>query len=259
MTLLDRVIGSLRHHHDLLAELVGTLDEQALAAPSGSTEWQVHDVLSHLGSGAEIMLGPVAAAAAHTEPEPAANEAVWERWNATDPAGQATAFVEHDARLVEALEGLDGEQRETLPVDLGSLPAPVPLVVAAGMRLNEVALHTWDVLVAFEPGAPLDADAAEVLLELYTGPLSMLLHWGGKADRLEERTVVALEGHGLAIDEDVSLVAEPPVAPTATFTGPVEAAVRLFGGRLPAAYTPEEVAVHGNVTLEQLRDVFPGY
>ncbi|MDO9455624.1 maleylpyruvate isomerase family mycothiol-dependent enzyme [Nocardioides sp.] len=259
MTLVDRVISSLRHHHDRLAALVPSLDDAALTSPSAATEWRVCDVLSHLGSGAEITLRPLAAAATGTPVPEAANEEVWDRWNAMSPRDQADGFVEHDRRVVETLEGLDDEARESLTVDLGFLPAPVPLAMAAGMRLNEVALHSWDVLAGLDVTDSLDDEAAEVLLELYTGPLGMLLTWASKPGELDERTVVAFEGHGLTVAEEVSLVAEPPVAPTATFTGPVEAAVRLIAGRLRPTTTPEGVEVVGNVTLDDLRRVFPGY
>ena len=47
--------------------------------------------------------------------------------------------------------------------------------------------------------------------------------------------------------------------PTATFTGPLEAAIRLLSGRLTAQHTADDVHVSGNVTLDDLRRVFPGY
>lgn len=259
MTLADRIIASLRHHHDRLAELVSSLDESSLTAPSAATEWRICDVLSHLGSGAEIMLRPLAAAATGTPVPEGSNEEVWDRWNAMSPTDQAANFVASDARMVETLEGLDHDARASLSVDLGFLPAPVPLVFAAGMRLNEVALHTWDVVAGLDASTALDDDAAEILLELLAGPMGMMLQWAGKPDALDERTVVAFEGHGLEIDESVTLVAEPPVAPTAHFVGPVEAAVRLIAGRLREDYTPDSVHLTGNVTLEQLRLVFPGF
>jgi hypothetical protein len=54
-------------------------------------------------------------------------------------------------------------------------------------------------------------------------------------------------------------VAPEPADPTATFTGPLEAAIRLVGGRLRPANTPERVKVTGAVTLDDLRRAFPGY
>ena len=259
MTLVDRTIASLRTHHDQLAELLPTLDEAALTGQSGAAGWRVCDVLSHLGSSAELTLGPLAAAVAGTPAPQAANQEVWDRWNAMTPDDQARNLVEHDARVVETLEALDADARESLVVDLGFLPAPVPLAMAIGMRLNEVALHSWDVRVGLDPTAQVDHDAAELLLELFAGPLSMMMHWASKPEALPQPAVVALAGHGLSMGEGVTLVAEAPVAPTATFTGPVEAAVRLLAGRLSPASTPDGVEVTGNVTLDDLRRVFPGY
>ena len=46
---------------------------------------------------------------------------------------------------------------------------------------------------------------------------------------------------------------------TATFSGPLEAAIRLLSGRLKPEFTPAGVDVSGNVTLDELRKVFPGY
>ncbi|MEO9323726.1 maleylpyruvate isomerase family mycothiol-dependent enzyme [Nocardioides sp. C4-1] len=260
MTLVDRVISSLRTHHDRLAGLVPTLDEAALTSPSGATEWRVCDVYSHLGSGAEISLRPVAAAAAGTPPPAAANEEIWDRWNALGPLDQAAGFVEHDQRLVETLEALDGDARESLQVDLGFLPAPVPLVVAAGMRLNEVVLHAWDVEVAFDPDAGLDPEAAGLLLDLLAGPLSFLLGFSAKPGALGATAAVDAGRFGLHVAPDaVEVLEATPVAPTATFTGPHEALVRLLAGRLSPEHTPDGVAVTGEVSLDDLRLVFPGY
>ena len=46
---------------------------------------------------------------------------------------------------------------------------------------------------------------------------------------------------------------------TATFDGPLEAGIRLMAGRLKPEHTPAGVDVTGNVTLDELRKVFPGY
>jgi hypothetical protein len=53
--LVDQVV-SLRPHHDQLVQLVDVLDDEQLVALSGASGWRICDVLSHLGSGSEIML-----------------------------------------------------------------------------------------------------------------------------------------------------------------------------------------------------------
>jgi uncharacterized protein (TIGR03083 family) len=259
MTLVDRVISSLRSRHDDLAGLVGTLDDAALVAPSGASEWRICDVLSHLGSGAEITLRPLVMAATGAEAPTDGNQAIWDRWNALAPREQAIGFIEHDEVLVATLEGLDHEHRRSLSIDLGFLPAPVPVVMAAGMRLSEVAHHDWDVRVGFDPDAVLDEEAADVLLELHAGPMAMMLGFSSRPDAVSEPVTLAVAGHGLSIGDGVELIAEPPVAPTATFSGPAEAFVRLLAGRLGPEHTPDDVEVTGNITLDGLRAVFPGY
>ena len=159
-TLGDRTIASLRSTHDDVAALVPGLTDEQLAGPSGAAEWTVAQVLSHLGSGAEIGLATLGTAlAAGPAAEPGFNQSVWDRWNALSPREQATDFVDHDARLVAAFEGLTSAQRAEAQVDLGFLPQPLPLASFAGMRLNETAQHSWDVRVALDPSPPIPAHA----------------------------------------------------------------------------------------------------
>ena len=47
-------VRAVRASHDRLAGLVAGLNADDLRAPSYDTDWSVADVLSHLGSGAEI-------------------------------------------------------------------------------------------------------------------------------------------------------------------------------------------------------------
>ena len=260
-TLADRTIAALRATHDDLSTLVPGLTDEQLTGPSGAAEWTVAQVLSHLGSGAEISLATLETALAAGPPAAQGfNQSVWDRWNALGPREQATAFLDHDARLVAAVEALTTEQRATLAVDLGFTPEPLSLASYAGLRLNESAQHSWDVRVAFDPSAAIPADAAAVLAEHLAGDLGFLVGFIGKADALGEPAVVGIEGsgYGLAVADHVAVVAEP-VDPTATFTGPLEAALRLVGGRLRPEYTPETVTVTGGVTLDGLRRVFPGF
>ncbi|KQW53011.1 hypothetical protein ASC77_01525 [Nocardioides sp. Root1257] len=255
-SLADRAIAALRSNHDTLAALVPTLSEEQLAGPSGASEWTVAQALSHLGSGAEITRQPIATAAGE-QVDVEDNQTIWARWDGSTPAEQAAGFVEHDAAYVATVEALTPEQRESLVIDLGFLPKPVPLVVALGMRLNEVANHAWDVRVGVDPAATVEAESAELLLELFTGPLSFLLGFSAKADQVEQEVRLAIPGGGIEITDAVTVTADL-ADPTATFDGPAEAVARLLTGRLRAPYDAG-VSVTGNVTLDELRKVFPGY
>jgi len=259
-TLADRTIAALRDSHDVLAALVPDLTDEQLRSPSGAAEWSLAQVLSHLGSGAEISLGTLAAARDGAPiPGQDANQQVWDRWNAMSPREQASGFVEHNGRLVAAYEALTADQRESLRVDFGFLPEPLPLAAAAGMRLNESTLHSWDARVALDPDAAVPEDAAQLLLEHLAGDLSFMTGFTAKAEALAKPATVQVSGGiGLVIADKVG-VTTAVTNPTATFVGPLDAVLRLIGGRLTPAHTPAGVEVIGDVTLDDLRAVFPGY
>ena len=255
-TLVDGVVEALRANHNTLAALVPTLSEEHLSDPSGAAEWTIAQALSHIGSGAEIGRKPIETAAGE-DIEVEDNQAIWARWNAASPTEQATAFVEHDAAYLHTIEALTAEQRQSLMIDLGFLPEPVPLLVALGMRLNEVANHAWDVRVGVDPTATVDPESAELLLELFRGPLAFLLGFSAKADAMERDVHLAVPGGALDITDAVTMT-DSADHPTGTFDGPAEAVVRLLSGRLGPEHAAG-VTVTGNVTLDELRKVFPGY
>lgn len=257
----DAGIDALRSTHDGLVAVVRGLSDEQLLAPSGSTEWTVAQVLSHLGSGAEISAETLRSAVAGAGRLPEGfNQGVWDRWNAMSPREQADGFLVADAALLAAVESLTAEQRETLQVDLGFLPAPVPVATYVGMRLGEAAAHSWDVRVAYDEGAVIDEPTARLLVDQLGGQLGFLLGFTARADAVSEPAVVDLVGldHDLSIGDAVALVPSGG-ATTATFQGGADAVARLMSGRLTAAHTPAAVTVTGNVSLEDLRRVFPGY
>lgn len=256
--LADRTIAALRAEHDSLTTLLPNLTDEQLAGPSGASEWTIAQVLSHLGSGAEIGRLPIARALGESVPDED-NESIWARWDAAGPVDQAAGFVRHGQAYLDTIESLTPEQRESLIVDLGFLPEPVPLVVALGMRLNEVSAHAWDVRVGLDPAAGVNPDSATLVLELLAGPVSFLLGFAARADELAEPARVSIPGGGAIEIADEVALRTGLADPTATFDGPQEAVVRLLSGRLKPEHTPEEVQVTGNVTLDDLRKVFPGY
>jgi uncharacterized protein (TIGR03083 family) len=254
--LVDATIAELRAIHNRLAGRVSGLSADQLTTQSGAEDWQVADVLSHLGSGSEIWRYPVAAGAGAPEDQPS-NQEVWDRWNAMAPADQAAGFVGAEERLVATYEALTPEQRESVQVDLGFMPQPVPLATALGMRLSEMAMHGWDVEVGLDPAAGLSERSAELLLRHFGETMAFMVGFMGKPDGVPP-VRVALGDHSLVLDDGVRV--EPGTdGATATFDGPLEAGVRLLAGRLGPGHTPSGVSVSGDVTLDELRKVFPGY
>jgi uncharacterized protein (TIGR03083 family) len=254
--LVDRTIAALRAEHDTLAGLVRTLTDDQLAATSGADEWTVAQVLSHLGSGAEIGRAPIARAAGETVPAED-NQTIWARWDSATPRAQAEGFLEYNARWLDTVEAFTPEQRTALTVDLGFLPEPVPLLTAVGMRLSEVANHSWDVRVAFDPDAGVDADSAAVVLEHLGGPIGFMLGFLAKPAELKDPVSLAGPGVNLVFNDTVT-AADHLESPSATFNGPAEAFVRLVSGRLKPPYD-KNVTVEGNITIDDLRRVFPGF
>lgn len=262
VNIADDVIAALRSGHDDLSVYVNKLDERDLTGPSGASEWTVAQVLSHLGSGAEIALATLERALAGGGPAPDGfNESVWDRWNAMTPVAQRDNFVAANERLVERYESLDGRTREELRIDLGFLPAPVSVADAGRMRLMEFTLHTWDVKVSADPAVTLAPAAVPLLLDGF-GPL---LGWIAKPDALDGRgATLAVDltdperSYGLDLHDSASL-GERPDQPDGELRAPAEAWLRLLAGRLAPARTPAAVTVSGPLTLDDLRRVFPGY
>ncbi len=260
-SLADRTIDALSDEHENLAATVRDLTDAQLTAPSAAPEWTVAQVLSHLGSGAEITAaGLQAALGQRAAPEDGFNPSVWERWNAMSPVQQRAGFLQHDAALVGSFTALDRKQRDTLQLTVGFAPAPLTAAAFAGLRLHETTHHGWDVRAAHDPGAGLRTDSARVLAELFSHDMAFLLGFIAKPQPGTEavRLDVADSGYGLSITDQVSLLA-PIHDPTATFSGPLEAAIRLLAGRLGPNHTPSDLEITGNTTLEHLRTVFPGF
>lgn len=260
-TLADRTITELRRVHDDLAARVAALTDDDLTRTSGASDWTVAQVLSHLGSAAEIRTAGLHAALTGAEaPGPDFNPGVWDGWNAKGPRQQANDYVASEAAGLALVEGLTAGQRAELLVPVGFLPQPLDVASWGGLWLNEAAQHSWDVRVATDPDARVDSAAADVLLEHFTGALGFLLGFSGKADALSEQAVVALGDSGLQLQvTDTVALTSGGVPSTATFTGGSESVIRLLGGRLKPPYLPGDLTVAGNVTLDDLRRVFPGY
>jgi uncharacterized protein (TIGR03083 family) len=256
----DRLLAALRRCHDELAARVRGLGEADLTRQSYCTDWSVAQVLSHLGSGAEIALAQLQAARAGTTPLGADDfRAVWARWDARPAQQQAAAFVEAVPRLHDAVGALDDAERHELRPFFHTGPVGLPAFLA--FRLVEQALHAWDVHVAFEPARAVDAEAVELLVELL--PLG--------AGLVDAEALGALAPARLAIETsdpdqrfilDLGVQARLVPADGGEVSGslrlPAEALVRLVTGRLDPAHTPAGTRAEGRPSLDELRRLYPG-
>ncbi|MGW1786953.1 maleylpyruvate isomerase family mycothiol-dependent enzyme [Streptomyces sp. NPDC002143] len=259
----DQTIAALRSGHDYLTAVVHGLASADLTRPSGASGWDVSQVLSHLGSGAEISLAVLEGALNATgKPDEDFNKSVWARWDDLSGLERAEGFVAANEALVSRYEGLDAQTREELTVDLGFLPMAVDVATVAGVRLTEFAHHTWDVEVAFDHEAPLLSAVTGLLLDQAGAFLNFL----GKADALDARpvriavhTTAPERTFGLEVGNTIALTDEPE-QPDAVLTTPAEWWLRLATGRHAPAHTPSAVSlVSTSLTLDDLRRIFPGF
>jgi uncharacterized protein (TIGR03083 family) len=262
--LADETIEADHRTYERLARLAGTLTDDQLTRSSGASEWTVAQVLSHLGSGAQIALETLRAAQAGVDRAADANEAIWARWNAMSPQEHADGYVRAGGELDRAFAELDSSQRADLRVPMAFLPEPAGLDLFTGMRLTEAALHTWDVEVAFDATATIPDDVAAVLVEQYLGPLAFLLGFTTKTDQLSNRPVTLTVATtaperilGLSLGDKAQLTDAPGQA-DGELRLPMEALPRLLSGRVRAA-DADHIRVDGAVSLDDLRRVFPGY
>ncbi len=251
----DPWIAALRGSHEVLKVLVEPLDANRLQGPSCASEWSISQVLSHLGSQAEIFgLFLDAGLAGEDPPGNDAYPPIWEAWNARDPQAQATDALRSDEELVRRLESLTPEEKGSFHLRLFGMEADIATL--ARLRLGEVALHRWDVEAALDPTAEVAPDAVALLVDT----LGQFVARAGKYDGTERQVRVSTtrpERHfTLEIADPVALVDGGGGSELPELALPAEAFIRLLYGRLDPDHTPA-VELRG-VELEYFREVFPG-
>jgi uncharacterized protein (TIGR03083 family) len=254
-------IAALRESHENLASLVRPLTAEQVRGPSYCRDWTSAQVLSHLGSGAEIALMMLPGALG--EGEPVSRDAfgpVWDVWNQKTPDEQAGDAVETDERHVRTLEQLSDEQLGNIRLDMFGTQLDASGLIR--MRLGEHVMHTWDLAVMQDPAAALQASAVALLIDRVPQFIAPRL---GKP--LPEPLAVRITTTDPARDyllrsgESVTVTDWPGEAAAADVlhvTMPAEALLRLAYGRLDAGHTPSSVSGDPEV-LDKLRAIFPGF
>jgi uncharacterized protein (TIGR03083 family) len=256
-----RYIAALRNSHERLAALLAAMGDNQVTGQSYCRDWTVAQVLSHLGSGAEIAMLMLEATLAGEPLDRDAMGPIWDTWNAKTPQQQAADCLPADEAQIKRLEGLSDAELDGISADFFGRKLDAAGLVR--MRLSEHAVHTWDVAVALDDAAEVAPDAVELLM----AQLPMIAGWTGKADggpfRLRLRGTEPEADFLLEVADKVSLGAWPGEGPAgATADGqiqlPAEALLRLVYGRLDPGHTPP-VEVSGDPgLLDRARAVFPG-
>jgi uncharacterized protein (TIGR03083 family) len=255
MTSSDARIEALRASHDRLRAVVEPLTGEQVRAGGYPSEWSVAQVLSHLGSGAEIN-GLIFDAGVNgaEAPKQEAFQAIWAVWDAKSPDEQAADALKADALLVEKVEALDADQRASISFAVWSGPTDAGGFAAS--RLSEHAVHVWDVEVVFDPSATVLPEAVGIVLDVAKG----LVGFTGKpgpAGRIHVTTTGPDREYALVLGEKVALEPWAGGESTGQLALPAEALLRLVYGRLDPEHTPPVTA--DGVELDALRAVFPGF
>src|SRR6202008_2441697 len=237
----DPWISALRHSHDRLRASVQPLGPDQLAQRSYPSEWTIAQVLSHLGSQAEIFgLILEAGLAGQEAPGPKQFHPLWDKWNAKDPQAQATDALRADQATLERLESIDADERERLHLKLFGMD--IDTTGFARLRLSEHAVHTWDVLVALDPAATLAPDAVALLIDMVDQVAGRSATPDGQQRTVRGATSDPARKFILATGDEVTLTPvdgdTPPEPGQPGLRMPAEALIRLVYGRLDEAHTP---------------------
>jgi uncharacterized protein (TIGR03083 family) len=250
-------IAALRSSHDQLAGLVDGISEETAGQISYCSDWTIAQVLSHIGSGAEIGRGWLAAAIGRGEPPSQDDlQQIWDKWNKRPPMEQVSEGVRSNAALVEAYESYSDEQLAAAHIKLFGM-IDLDGVGLALFRLPEAAVHTWDVAVTLDPAARILPAAVDLIVDTLPGRMG----WMGKPQ--DRAWSIAVETTGpsrtftLTSGDAVTLTPGGGAATDGVLRGPAEAFLRLTFGRLDAA-NEDGIEVSG-VALDELRATFPGF
>jgi uncharacterized protein (TIGR03083 family) len=253
-------IATLRNSHERLAVLVSPLTPEQLREPAYPTEWSIAQVLSHLGSGAEIALLMLPAALGQGEPaDRDAFPPIWDVWNAKSPDDQATDGLSADEKHIRTLEQLSDD--DLAGISFSFFGMTLDSVGMIRLRLGEHALHTWDVAVTVDPDARVSPDAVALLID--NVPQFLAPRLGRPPDvpfRIRIRTSDPARDYLLIASDAVSMTDWPGDGGGADseISMPSEALLRLAYGRLDPAHTPAEVTAD-EADLARLRKIFPGF
>jgi uncharacterized protein (TIGR03083 family) len=256
---IDSALSVLSDSHDRLAAAVKSLTGDEVTGTSYCSDWSIAQVLSHLGSGAEIF-GLLVEAGLHGREAPGQeqNQQIWAVWDAKSPQDQVRDGVAEDGELVEQLAAIPTEKRQSWRLNFFGSERGLADVIR--MRLGEHVLHTWDVVVARDPSATLAGDAAGQVLDNLPELVAFIGKPTGENLRVHVTTEHPERFFELVIAPDSVALARTgpePAAGDATLRLPAEAFARLLSGRLdPEHGAPSEAQ---GLDLDDLRAVFPGF
>ena len=154
----------LRASHERLEDATRPLTDEEIAGPSYCTDWSTAQVLSHIGSGAQIfgLLLDAGLAGAETPGRDEMSK-VWDVWNAMSPTEQARNSLNADSEFLDRVAAVPAAELDAMQMTLFGAPAGAARLLE--LRLFEHAIHTWDVIVIRDPDAEVAGDAVAWMVD----------------------------------------------------------------------------------------------
>ena len=259
---MQHTVALLRSESDALAEFLGSLDDEGWARQSACDAWTVADAASHIAQGSQGSSVAIARAS-NGDPSPPEGSRLLETGDrASEPtAERAIAFRtgKTASELLQAyLEGADVLVQTALELRPEDWEKPsfhrrgiIPIHENVTRRIQEIAIHGWDIRSAFDPAAEIsEAGAQEIatVAHRWLGVCFVPLEGGANArfrfavsgpNPFSEDVV--LEGDGFRIEP------AGDAAPDVTFRANTSAYVLLVYGRLDisSGSTPVQLEIDG--------------
>ncbi|MCC7371155.1 MAG: maleylpyruvate isomerase family mycothiol-dependent enzyme [Chloroflexi bacterium] len=260
-----RMIELSRAEYDGLVAYLEALPPEGWTEQSAAADWQVYQVVSHIGSQPAIHGGMIRAGLLGEPPMTDADRrAIWDRFDAMTPEEVYPAFRANNEAFIAMADALTEEQ---LGASMPWLGGPAPLATVLAGRLNEQALHAWDIRQAHDSSVKLTAAAVPDLLELNLTPGRL----GGLVKPDQAPALVGKAIQFLLTDPTGALVLTigetrvaatdgQTAAPNLTVTLPTEAMVRLLWGRcnVAAGISSGELTISEPSLAAALQALLPG-
>jgi uncharacterized protein (TIGR03083 family) len=263
------IATALRREYAVLNRVLAALRLERWSGPSICAEWPLQKVVSHLGEEAEIGLAVLKQHLEGASPlGRQRRQTIWDHFDSLAPEPLYAAFRDRHEAYLAYLEALPADkQRQRVRYFAGEAPVGEYLQY----RLNELALHSWDIRAALDPTARLLPDTTRTHLSYVLDtvdtveqevPADARARLAGTTYTFFLTGVVQREV-GLAVGTDKLAVADPAAGgAVATLRLSAEAFIRLCAGRLrlPAAEAAGEItAVGDRGAIVGLNALFPGY
>jgi uncharacterized protein (TIGR03083 family) len=161
--LYPRIKAYERREFERLTTYLQALDADGWVEQSYCSDWPVYQVVSHIGSGSKI--GGLRLAAWVRGGEPVARETMQQIWGHFDSLGPGEMFGAYSEAVREYQQAESETPDEAGLQEVDGFAGRRPLYAYQLSRTWELACHSWDVYVARDRKARLDATAVALLAE----------------------------------------------------------------------------------------------